>query len=474
MEYRILIEEFKKNYKVDVTSTDMVKLQHNTGNTIILLPFATNFKKENKDYIINFSAVLGELSRLLTDKKIKCKFSKEVLINELIEKINFNNEQNKSSFIDIINNLFFDNNGNLQIFHPKVYSCISAEKSRVHKKIAQFIFNILCSSETKEIIKDKFDTIPQNLLYKVILESLSGFEEEISKFEANKYKVYMPFISKLFQKDLETMIEDTRFFVDDFEKLIKYYYFFYVSQLILKLNSMFDADLSKANELYFNLDTESTSRTRTSYIKGWEVLKGNWKVLFPHINCLEILNHRFNEGIGPHSYIELKKIIYELDNQELIALDDDIKEIIELYKYCIGDIVWEEMNPVEFKYPNPVLNRIYELFKSIYFQFTTQRTDRCKHYFEWFEEFCKANFLKIRGQLGYTLNITEEYLIFITKLCIPKGDKIRLNLLFREFELRGMWFDRDSKYKVVEIYEKLNILEKKSDSGDAQYVKSIL
>ncbi|WP_010250378.1 DNA phosphorothioation-dependent restriction protein DptG, partial [Acetivibrio cellulolyticus] len=33
---------------------------------------------------------------------------------------------------------------------------------------------------------------------------------------------------------------------------------------------------------------------------------------------------------------------------------------------------------------------------------------------------------------------------------------------------------RDSKYKIIEIYEKLNILEKKSDSGDAQYVKSIL
>ncbi len=474
MEYRILIDEFKKNYKIDETSTEQVKLQHNTGNTIVLLPFVTNFKKENKDYIINFSVVLGELSRLLTDKKIKGKFSKEILINKLIEKVNFDNEQKKSSFIDIINNLFFDNNDNLQIFHPKVCNYITAEKSYVHKKIGQFIFNVLSSGETKEILKDKFYTKPQNLLYKLMLESLPDLNEESSKFEPNKYKVYTPFISKLFQKDLKTMIEDTRFFVDDFEKLIKYYYFFYVSQLILKLNEMFDADVSCANELYFNLDTESTSRTRTSYMKGWEVLKGNWKVLFPHINCLEILNHRRNESKGPYSYLELKKIICELDNQELIALDEEIKEIIKLYKFCIGDVVWEEMNPVEGKYSNPVLNRIYELYKSIYFQFTLQRTERCKNYFEWFEEFCKANFLKIRGQLGYTLNITEEYLVFITKLCIPKGDKLRLNLLFKEFEHRGIWFDRDSKYKIVEIYEKLNILEKKSDSGDAQYVKSIL
>ncbi|QWQ96652.1 DNA phosphorothioation-dependent restriction protein DptG [Clostridioides difficile] len=37
-----------------------------------------------------------------------------------------------------------------------------------------------------------------------------------------------------------------------------------------------------------------------------------------------------------------------------------------------------------------------------------------------------------------------------------------------------MYFDRDSQSKVVELFEKLNIIEKKSDSGDAQYVRSIL
>ncbi|HBL5328060.1 TPA: DNA phosphorothioation-dependent restriction protein DptG, partial [Clostridioides difficile] len=36
------------------------------------------------------------------------------------------------------------------------------------------------------------------------------------------------------------------------------------------------------------------------------------------------------------------------------------------------------------------------------------------------------------------------------------------------------YFDRDSQSKVVELFEKLNIIEKKSDSGDAQYVRSIL
>ena len=49
-----------------------------------------------------------------------------------------------------------------------------------------------------------------------------------------------------------------------------------------------------------------------------------------------------------------------------------------------------------------------------------------------------------------------------------------MGTLFEEFEKRGISFDRDSKAKIIQLYEKLNLLEKKSDSGDAQYVRSIL
>ena len=62
----------------------------------------------------------------------------------------------------------------------------------------------------------------------------------------------------------------------------------------------------------------------------------------------------------------------------------------------------------------------------------------------------------------------------MTKICINNNKKIKLKNLFDEFELRGLFFDRDSKTKIIQLYEKLNLLEKKSDSGDAQYVRSVL
>ena len=85
----------------------------------------------------------------------------------------------------------------------------------------------------------------------------------------------------------------------------------------------------------------------------------------------------------------------------------------------------------------------------------------------------KKYFLKRRGRYGYMFNITQEMLIFITSLCI-KEEKIKITQLFDEYERRGLFFDRDSREKIVELFNKLNLIDKKSDSGDIQYVKSIL
>ena len=49
-----------------------------------------------------------------------------------------------------------------------------------------------------------------------------------------------------------------------------------------------------------------------------------------------------------------------------------------------------------------------------------------------------------------------------------------LKEVFLQFERRGVYLDRYSKEAVVDLFDKVNILDKKSDSGDAQYVKPIL
>jgi len=64
-------------------------------------------------------------------------------------------------------------------------------------------------------------------------------------------------------------------------------------------------------------------------------------------------------------------------------------------------------------------------------------------------------------------------LLTLTALCV-KDKKIKLNQLYKEYEKRGLYFDRYSKEEIEIFLTKLNLIDKKSDSGDAKYVRPVL
>ena len=51
---------------------------------------------------------------------------------------------------------------------------------------------------------------------------------------------------------------------------------------------------------------------------------------------------------------------------------------------------------------------------------------------------------------------------------------MRLQDVYSELERRGIFLDRYSRIEFENTLEKMNLLIKMSDSGEAQYVKSIL
>ena len=89
------------------------------------------------------------------------------------------------------------------------------------------------------------------------------------------------------------------------------------------------------------------------------------------------------------------------------------------------------------------------------------------------DEVGKRYYLKSRGSLSYVGNITKDFLLFLTAISV-KNERIKVKELFIRFEKRGIYLDRYSKKEVLNFLNKLNVLDKKSDSGDAQYVKTIL
>jgi DNA phosphorothioation-dependent restriction protein DptG len=127
------------------------------------------------------------------------------------------------------------------------------------------------------------------------------------------------------------------------------------------------------------------------------------------------------------------------------------------------------------KFDNEIQVEIYSLFYRVDYQFRNSQRDKpYKDYSNWLIDFFKSNYTKFRGRLGYTTAINQETLLFLTKICINNKDKIRLKSLWHKLEQRGISFDETSKVEIVKLFERINLLEKKSDSGDAQYVKSII
>lgn len=172
-------------------------------------------------------------------------------------------------------------------------------------------------------------------------------------------------------------------------------------------------------------------------------------------------------------YISLQEYITEYpDQDEVIA--SEIEKAEKAYIFCVGDYKKFEQIPYASGGTKTDI-AIRHLYRCVEEQFlNTDRKRANQFYNEKFTEFCKIRWVKNRKKSGLVLNLTERDIIFLTKISIKNKNKIRLIDLYREYEYRGIFLDNTSKEYLQEFFTKLNLIDKKSDSGDAQYVKRIL
>lgn len=71
------------------------------------------------------------------------------------------------------------------------------------------------------------------------------------------------------------------------------------------------------------------------------------------------------------------------------------------------------------------------------------------------------------------LILDDEMLLFLVAM-MAGGDRIRMDELYRRFRDYGIEFSFQTKNSISEHLLKLNLLERKSDSGEAQYVRVVL
>lgn len=458
-DYKIHLDNFKSEFKI-IEEDSTVKHKH--CSRFKLLPYVTGDGK----LVHDFSGVVGAFSRLISEKDINSAFDCEEFIKEVTEQIaEYDGDLSKETFKDIIREMFIEDE-NLACFDIKTLNYIFSTKNDI--RIANFIYSILFDKTMKNDVLIYYNKEVNNILYKLVLQSLPILKDK--KYLVDNYKCYLPYVKELFVKDFSFLIQHEELYKNSLRRILEYYYMFYISQLIIKLDKFENAELDKVENIYYTLSWESTSKNRTAYRLGWELLKKKANSLFSHAVLLEILNTNGDENqLG---YVELAKAYDSMDKNEI---ERNLREVIDVYKSRIKDVVWSDLKYTSKQSKINGFNEIYKLYDSIEYQFNKSSRKRAYDgYRNWFIKFVESNFGKRRGALGYTLNITEDDIILMTKICINDKKRLKLNILFEEFEKRGLFFDRDSSKKIIQLYEKLNLLEKKSDSGDAQYVRSVL
>ena len=171
-------------------------------------------------------------------------------------------------------------------------------------------------------------------------------------------------------------------------------------------------------------------------------------------------------------YIEAEKSKLE---DEQISLE--INKIEKAYLDVIGDNSFSNNQVKQEISKNKTDLAMRNLFNSVEYQLEINKKKRKSAYGRYvghLTNFYKARWLKNRKKAGLVLNLTESDIIFLTKISLQDKDRIRLIDLFNEYENRGIFLDNTSKTKLQDFFTRLNLLDKKSDSGDAQYVKRIL
>ncbi|WP_035432003.1 DNA phosphorothioation-dependent restriction protein DptG [Bacillus sp. UNC322MFChir4.1] len=441
-----------------------VGLKHTINKKAPLLPFTTRGTERAK-FVRGFQGVLGEFTRLVSGNKLKEELSLEDLIRKTSKIVNVSKDD-QSHFEQILRTFLQDNYSTIKIFHPHLFQYLSLSEGADKKgeqEIAKFLIDVLL--DEKDEVKGVFckgDTT--DLISRLVLNQLEHLEPHERE---GRYINQIPFISNMFKDDFMFLAKHKDYFKTHYYLFLSYYYFLYITQLNLKLSQGSRANFEKNSEVYFTLDWESTSKNRKGYTQGYQMIKDAARHLLIHINCLEHLN--FLMGVDRACcYPELKAIYEKLEDKDKNLFLEMLRDWVMEYRGHLSLELFEENLELDYD----VL--VHALFSSIEEAYEKDTMQGPRHRYSLsIEEIGKKYFLKTRGSLGYMLNVSQDMLLLMTALSL-KDERKPLKQVFADLEARGLFFDRYSKEEIVQLFDKLNLIDKKSDSGDAQYVKPIL
>lgn len=464
MEFNFDEEKFKTTFRVNEKKEESERrLKHVEDMGFKLYPNKANTKvKPVKD----MKEVIGGFFRYAMNVG-----EKQIEYNSLCQAIfDFLSVEDKDKDVveDVVSGIFF-RSGKFTTTNVGLYP-YQASENKEADELAFFLYSVLGEKGRIRDIIENGNIKEFNVLENIVNDYIKDIPDN-SSFEEDSYIPIYTGMRDLFLKDLEFMLSSDMNSEEDLANLFSLYYFQYYVQTALILDKFCRGNPNKSIELYYALDWERVSKNRKCCTDGWDKVKMNISHSFAHKTTLGILsNNKNNLRLSYYDFYEITKNNALADD----LISKEIKRAEQVYTSYLGD--FREFSEIEEATGiNKTEAALIHLFNCAEAQFLgTKRKRARKSFNEKFFSFCTERWLKDRKKSGFVLNLTERDLIFLTKLAIGNNNNIRLNDMFKEYQKRGVFLDSISKQFLQEYFAKLNIIDKKSDSGDAQYVRRIL
>ncbi|WP_130537863.1 DNA phosphorothioation-dependent restriction protein DptG [Thiomicrorhabdus indica] len=407
-------------------------------------------KDVSKTPVYDLKEIMGLLVSYVSEKKLPYKFDYDEFKASLLSDLK--KDLSDPTAIDVIEAVFFPEN-KIPTFSIALFQAHTAsEKSR---KFFQ-VFKLLMKQDDYQIkLSTKLNFLEQRVedYFLETLEVNNHNDQTVS---------YLPFLDDLFTQDIAFLSRTPTFFKENAEKFLQLYLFLYVSQLALNLHPhTFERPVSRP--LYFMLNYEKASKERSKLVhNGYKTLYEHAKYIFPYLSLLETL-----QKVTEQEDLRLYELPEQVgDSQSAInAVDQFNKEFRLARKLPEKDFSSMSLN----QSLNELMNSCYEQFKD-----QSTRGDVFEKYRRAFDRQICSPFTQARQGFGKILVFDQDYIVLLTNIAIADKGQIRFQELISKFEARGVYFDQKSKMALLDLFEKVGNIDRKSDSGDAVYVKSTI
>ena len=334
------------------------------------------------------------------------------------------------------------------------------------RKLANYLISMLPDG-IEEAIPDK----TKNLFTKLLKEALTSSFDSPSNIITRDYTI-LPYIKETFAEDLKWMMEQDEAVKVKFLHLFLHFYACYsVTQTIVNLNPRKTTSVMEPAQFYFILNSEKASVNHDAVVRGWsyQIPKTTLDKLYGKSQALDILNSVLGGNIGYYS-----DVFNVLSSTPFEQNRDACNELLKLYQAQKREVfsrrTSEEGSIGEI---DTTVNNYYELFEKLEFLCTgLQSPSYISRMRKKVIDLLSVRFLQSRRG-NFVLVLDNEMLTFLIAL-FTKSKKTKLEDMYKRFNSYGIYFNRGSRMAIEDYLLKLNLLDRKSDSGEAQYVKVVL